>query len=135
MNFPNSQKHLRTIQDKWFYFIKNAGSLEYVPKKLSKEIEKAYQIANEVNFSEEELELQHRKRDWVYIQKSSIELAPKRGRDEGLQEGIERGLEKGKAEATQQIVLKLSGEEVPLEMIMAVTGLTKVKIERILRKE
>jgi len=62
-------------------------------------------------------------------------LATKTGREEGLQEGIERGLEKGKAEATQQIVLKLSGEEMPLEMIMAVTGLTKVKIERILRKE
>jgi len=77
------------------------------------------------------LDLQHRKRDWVYIQKSSIELAAKTGREEGLQ----KGLEQGKAEATRQIVLKLSGEEVPLEMIMAVTGLTKVKIEKILRKE
>jgi len=141
--FTKEEKNLQTIQDKWLYFIKNAGSLEYVPKNLSKEIEKAYQIANEANFSEEELELQHRKRDWVYIQKSSIELATKTGREEGLQKGLqegierglEQGLEKGKAEATQQIVLKLSGEEVPLEMIMAVTGLTKVKIERILRKE
>jgi len=48
---------------------------------------------------------------------------------------MERGLEQGKTEATRQIALKMFGEEVPLEMIMAVTGLTKVKIERILRKE
>jgi hypothetical protein len=29
----------------------------------------------EANLSEEELELQHKKKEWIYIQKSSIELA------------------------------------------------------------
>jgi len=57
--FIKEEKDLQTIQDKWLYFIKNAGSLEYVPKNLSREIEKDYQVANEANFSEEELELQH----------------------------------------------------------------------------
>jgi len=85
--FTKSEKDLKTIQDKWLYFIKNAGSLEYVPKNLSEEIEKAYQIANEANFSEEELELQSRKREWVYIQKVSIESALKTGKAEGNVEG------------------------------------------------
>ncbi len=67
--FTKTEKELSSIQDKWLYFIKNSGSLEYVPKNQNKEIEKAYQIADEANFSEEELDIQHRKRDWVYIQK------------------------------------------------------------------
>lgn len=118
--FTKAEHELRSIQDKWLYFIKNAGSLEFVPKNSNKEIEKAYQIANEANFSEEELELQHRKRDWVYIQKSSIELASKAGREEGLQEGLEKGIkqgmekgvEQGRDEVTQKIVLNLTKENI-----------------------
>ncbi len=35
--------------------------------------------SNEANFSEEELELelQHRKKDWIYMQKNSLSLAKK----------------------------------------------------------
>ena len=83
-----------------------------------------HHIANEVNFSEEKLELQHRKRDWVYIQKSSIEFATKTGQEEGLQQG--------KIEATRQIVLNLAKEKVPIEVIQTSTGLTKEEIEKIL---
>jgi len=96
--FTKTAEQLQTIQDKWLYFIKNAGSLEYIPKNQTKEIEKAYQIANEANFSEEELDLQHRKRDWIYIQKSSIELATKVGKEQGLVEGIEEGRVEGRVE-------------------------------------
>jgi len=53
---------------------------------------------------------------------------------EGMERGLEQGLEKGKVEVTQQIILKLAGEDMPIEMIMVVTGLTKVKIEQILGK-
>lgn len=107
-------------------FYKNAGSLEYLPGNLNKEIEKAYQIANEANFSEEELELQHRKRDWVYIQKSSIELASKTGRAEGREEG--------KLESTRQTVLNLTKENLPLDVIKIATGLTEEEIKAIQEK-
>jgi predicted transposase/invertase (TIGR01784 family) len=137
--FTKAEHELQSIQDKWLYFIKNAGSLEFVPKNSNKEIEKAYQIANEANFSEEELELQHRKRDWVYIQKSSIELASKAGREEGLQEGLEKGIEQGmekgveqgRDEVTRKIVLNLTKEKVPIAVIKTVTGLTVDTIEQI----
>jgi len=68
--FNKTEAELATIQDKWLYFIKNAGDLDYVPHNLEQELEKAFSIANEANLSAEELELQHKKRDWVYIQKS-----------------------------------------------------------------
>jgi hypothetical protein len=47
--------------------LKNAGDLDYIPNNLSQELEKAFNIANEANLSEEELELQHKKKDWIYM--------------------------------------------------------------------
>jgi predicted transposase/invertase (TIGR01784 family) len=125
--FTKTEKELNSIQDKWLYFIKNAGSLEYVPKNLSKEIEKAYQIANEANFSEDELDLQNKKREWVYIQKSSIELALKTGKAEGKVEGIA----KGKNEATNQMVLNMVKKKISIQIISDITGLTKADIQSI----
>jgi len=93
--FIKAETELETIQDKWLYFIKNAGDLDYIPNNLDQELKKAFNIANEANLSVEELELQHKKRDWIYIQKSSIELATKTGLKQGLEQGLKQGLEKG----------------------------------------
>jgi len=53
---------------------------------MDAELKHAYDIANEANFSEMELELQHRKKDWVYMQKSSIDLA----KHQGLKQSINK---------------------------------------------
>lgn len=123
--FTKIEEELSSIQDKWLFFIKNAGSLEYVPKDLSKEIEKAYQIANEANFSEEELDLQHRKRDWIYIQKSSIELASKTGREEGREEG--------RLEEKRQMVTNMYKAGVNIGLISQITVLSIDDIKVILK--
>ncbi len=125
--FTKTEEELNSIQDKWLYFIKNAGSLEYVPKNLSKEIEKAYQIANEANFSEEELELQHKKRDWIYIQKSSIELASKEGREKGREEGREEG----RLEEKKQIVINMHQAGVDISLISQITGFSADEIKEL----
>ena len=114
--FTKKEEELNSIQDKWLYFIKNAGSMEYVPKNLNDEIEKAYQMANEANFSEEELDLQHRKRDWVYIQKSSIELASKTGKAEGKAEG--------RLEEKKQMAINMYQANMDIKVISQVTGLS-----------
>ena len=49
------------------------------------------ELPNEANLSEEELELQHKKRDWIYLQKSSIEFATMTGLQQGLEQGLEQG--------------------------------------------
>jgi predicted transposase/invertase (TIGR01784 family) len=59
--FNKTLDNLQGIQEQWLYFIKNAGSLEYIPKKLNKPIIKALEVVNEANFTEEELELQYKK--------------------------------------------------------------------------
>ncbi len=64
-----------SIEDKWIYFIKNARALDVIPKNTNNTIEKAYKIANRANLSKEELELQEKREDFLFIQKSSIEKA------------------------------------------------------------
>jgi len=114
--FDKTEAELNSIQDKWIYFIKNAGQLDCVPSNISKEQIHAFEIANEANFTEQELDLQHRKKDWIYIQKNSVEYA--------LKTGLEQGLEQGKVEEKKEIALNMLNLGVDIDVISQATGLS-----------
>ncbi|PPD45063.1 MAG: transposase [Methylobacter sp.] len=122
--FDKSEAELATIQDKWLYFIKNAGKLHYIPKNLEQELQKAFAIANEGNLSEEELELQHRKRDFITIQKSAISLALKQGLQQGLQQGI--------AENRRDTILNAHRAGVPSATIAQIVQLDVAEVKAVL---
>ncbi len=86
--FDKEEEDLKEIADKWIYFIRHAGSLEYIPLSLEseEEIRRAFEIANTAGMDEEELDAQQRRHDFIYLQKSSIEYALKRGKEEGVNE-------------------------------------------------
>ena len=127
--FTKTEKEQTNIQDKWLYFIKNAGSLEYIPDNVPEELEQAYQIANEANFSEEELELQHRKKDWIYMQKSSLVLAKKQGIEQGIeQERIANDKEK------HIMIQKMHQAGSDIDFIGQITGLKAQEIITILNQ-
>ena len=132
--FHKTEAELSSIQDKWLYFIKNAGNLDYIPKNLDQELEKAFNIANEANLSEEELELQHKKKDFIYIQKSSIEFATKTGMEQGLEKGLQQGLEQGEWNKTLKIIENANRMGLPLQVIIELTGLDEEKISALLPK-
>jgi hypothetical protein len=71
------------------FFIKNAGSLEYIPETLSviPERSHAFAVANEAGLTLEEQDAQWKRRDFIMLQKGSIELAEKKGREAGILEG------------------------------------------------
>ncbi len=132
--FIKTEAELKTIQDKWLYFIKNAGDLDYIPNNLDQELEKAFDIANEANLSVEELELQHKKKDWIYIQKSSIELATKTGLKQGIEEGRKEGIEEGINKASTAIALNLLEKGIDVATIAEVTSLPESEIKQLLQK-
>jgi len=140
--YHKTEAELDTVRDKWLYFIKNAGSLDYIPSNLNHELEKAFNIANEANLSEEELELQHKKKEWIYIQKSSIELAARTGLQQGLEQGLEKGLEQGlmqglmQGESTAKIKMVCNAHKMglPLHTIGELTDLDEDKIRLILKE-
>jgi len=70
--FDLNEAELQTAKDRWLYFVKNAGSLQVIPESLAKErnIHHAFDIANEASLSDEELEAQHRRFDFIWLQKT-----------------------------------------------------------------
>ena len=53
--FTRTLEDLNSIQDKWIYFVKNAGSLEYIPDTLGSDpsITNAFNLINEAAMSRE----------------------------------------------------------------------------------
>ena len=97
--FNKSEDCLNDITDKWIYFIKNAGSLAYIPETLSvlPELSHAFTIANEAGLTLEEQEAQWKRKDFIMLQKGSIELAEKKGIEKGKTEVAWRLIAKGMA--------------------------------------
>ena len=118
--FSKTEAELSDVTDKWIYFIKNAGSLAYIPETLSilPELSHAFSIANEAGLSLEEQEAQWKRKDFIMLQKGSIELAEKKG--------IEKGLEK--------VAIEMIKDGESNDRIRKYTGLTDVEING-LRKD
>ena len=90
--FDKAVGSLENIEDEWIWFVKNAGSLEYIPSEVSTDVKGAFEVANEANMSAEELDLQQRKKDFIFIQENSISLA------------FSKGIERGRAEKKQAVI-------------------------------
>lgn len=75
--FTKELAALETTADQWIYFIKNTSTLETVPETLSAvpEIQKAFRIAREDNFTQEELKELQKQELWIQDQQIAIELA------------------------------------------------------------
>jgi predicted transposase/invertase (TIGR01784 family) len=75
--FSKELAALETTADQWIYFIKNTSTLETVPETLSAvpEIQKAFRIASEDNFTQEELKELQKQEVWIQDQQIAIEIA------------------------------------------------------------
>jgi len=87
-----------TIEDKWIYFIKNARDMDIAPAFQDPDLIEAVDIANTASMTKEELEIQDKREEFIFMQKSSIE----KGTQEGYQKGIAEGREKGIAEGIEK---------------------------------
>ncbi|MEG4572095.1 Rpn family recombination-promoting nuclease/putative transposase [Microcoleus sp. N3A4] len=75
--FSKGLEQLETATDKWIYFLKNTSTLETVPEALSAvpELQKALIIANEENFTQEELNELENQELWIQDQQIAIDVA------------------------------------------------------------
>jgi len=120
--FTKDEAQLATIQDKWLYFIKNAGSLNVVPKVLDeKPIQDAFAIANTAAMSPEDLEQQERRHDFIRLQRGSQAKAFEDGQASGRAEG-----EQAKALAVARNLLPMLEDAA----IAAATGLSEETVAR-----
>jgi len=113
--FTKTLSQLHNLQEKFIYFIKNAGELNLIPKELN-DISKALNTINEATLTKEELELQHKRKEFISVQKSSIELAK--------EQGIEQGIEQEKLNIAKNSIIQGLNDQT----IAMITGLSVEEI-------
>jgi len=115
--FRKSEEELDSVTDKWIYFIKNAGALDFIPKTFTEPpLLEAFDLANTAALSEEELEAQFKRRDFIMLQQGALMKAEK--------DSLEKGRAKGKREEKHAIARNLLAHGIALEVIAASTGLS-----------
>ena len=124
--FNKSLEESNTIEDKWIYFIKNAKELKIIPKDIDTNLQKAFTIANKANLSIEELEVQEKREEFIFIQRNSIEKAKRDGKEEGIKQGIKEGEKQAKLEIAKNLLDILDIETISLK-----TGLSIKEIKDI----
>ena len=66
-----------------------------------------------------------------YIQNTEKNIARREGLKEGLEKGLAEGLKSGKIESQRKMTINLLKENIPIEKIVAVTGLSEEEIEKL----
>ncbi len=123
--FTKTEDELETVLDRWFFFLKYAGSLEAVPEPLrdEPEIVQAFQIANKAGLTPRELEDQERREIFIQDQRGAIQLAEQRG--------VERGRREGQREERLRIARALLDVVADAGVIAEKTGLSRNEVERL----
>ena len=126
--FTKELEQLETLADKWIYFMKNARSLTSVPETMDSvpEIHQAFDIANQVKLSREEVADLDRREQFIYDQQGAIIKASL----EGIEQGIELGREEGMREKAIAIARQLLSQ-LDNATIAQVTGLSVEDVQNL----
>jgi predicted transposase/invertase (TIGR01784 family) len=109
--FHKELEDLKTLTEKWIYFMKNTSKLEGVPEVMGTvpEIQKAFGIANEANLTPEELEDLEKREMFIEDQRGAI----LKGRQQGRQQGRQEGRHEGMLELIMRLLDRRVGEIAP----------------------
>jgi predicted transposase/invertase (TIGR01784 family) len=134
--FNKQENELTNITDKWLYFIKHAGELNFIPQSFTEpQLREAFDIANTAALSEEKLEMQFKRHDFIRIQRSLIEGLAKE--EEALAKAEEEAkkareaLAQGIAQEKHEIAQNMLRDQQPVDMISKYTGLSSKEIEQL----
>ncbi len=114
---------LKTNIEQWIYFIKNAENLEVIPENINDEgLKEAYKEADKYSWTRQELQ----DYDKIFIreqdERGKFTLVEKRAKLEG------------KIEEKKEVAINLIKLNIPVDIIIQSTGLTKEEIENIIEK-
>ena len=139
--FKKGLNELKNLKEQWLYFLKNADSLTMIPKEFDNSIQKALNTVNEAGMSKEELEMQHKRKEFISVQKLAILKADKdgfkKGMEKGLEKGIQKGMEKGMQQGIEQRNIEMAInllDVLDVETISLKTGLSVAEVENLKHK-
>ena len=122
--FRKTLSELKSLSDKWIYFIKEAATLDAIPDNLGevREIELALNIANQAKMTVEELDMVDRRGIMLQDEKGRITYAKEEGKEEGkLTEAI----------ALIRRQLKKRFGEINIAITSQIEGLSIEELERL----
>jgi predicted transposase/invertase (TIGR01784 family) len=133
-NFNKNENELFDKKDKWLYFLKNLEDFDHIPAILGEKIfDSAFQKAELAKLDTNEM-FKYEQSLKIYRDLNNvIDYARFEGKEEGRAEGKEEGRAEGKEEGIQQrnleVARDLKKNNITIEVIMQVTGLSREEIE------
>ena len=128
--FNRTQDELTNIQQQWIYFIKNAGRLDIIPQSLDTPcIHQAFEMINEAGLSEAERETQHKRWDFIILQRDSLTKA----RKDGVDEGIAKGIEQGRLAERLAMICNAHRNGLSPQLIASLVGLSEAEVTQLLQ--
>jgi predicted transposase/invertase (TIGR01784 family) len=96
-----------------------------------KELREAFEVANQMKWSKEELEAYDARGIYIQDERGRIEYALEEGLKIGEEKGINKGKIEGKKEEKIETARKMLADGLPIETISKYTGLTTKEIEKL----
>lgn len=135
IEMPKFEKYKQDVKNEelnlWMKFIKNPEVVEMNENEEIKDtiqaINEAKKVLEEISQDEKEQYLAELRLKHILDTKAIKEGAYEEGREEGIKDGIKEGRE----EQTLIIAKKMKKENLSIDMIMNITGLSKEKIEKL----
>jgi predicted transposase/invertase (TIGR01784 family) len=119
--FKKTESELETVAEKWIYFIQQATSLDHIPENANTTALKlAYNIAEQHQWTEEELAVYDAQEMEIHRSQNVIETA----RIDGMVQGKIEGKIEGEQAKAFAIAKGMLAKNLDLEIIAELTGLT-----------
>jgi predicted transposase/invertase (TIGR01784 family) len=152
--FQMQLNELKTLEEKWYYFLKHAEETNHIDQSLASnpEIKEAYDVLERGHWSEKELLeyeriamtvadakgaltaakedglLEGRKEGLHEGRKEGLQEGRKEGLQEGRKEGLQEGLKEGAQKAIEKLALNLLSGRYSMEEVSEITGMSLQKI-------
>jgi predicted transposase/invertase (TIGR01784 family) len=127
--FKKTENELETAAEKWIYFLKQAKNLDHIPENTDfSSLQTAYQIAEQHQWSRDELEVYDAQEKEAHRQHNVEQTAWK----DGLKKGIEQGIEQGEKAKALAIAKGMLAKGLDLETIAELTALTHAEIQNLI---
>lgn len=121
--FTKTLEQLRSVEEKWYYFLKHADESNEISKILSlhPEIHEAYEVLDRYHWTEGELQYYEHLIMHTADMHGTIEAAKKEGYAEGFKDGEKR--------KSIEIARKMLSNHFPVDQIAACTALSIQEIQ------
>ena len=142
--FDKQENALKTIEDKWLYFLKYAKTLKAIPSVIQEAaIREAFEVLDRENWDEDTLALYEyraiEKQKAANQVRHSYDKGKKQGEQIGLEKGeqigLEKGREKGREEEKLALAKKLLMAEHPPASVAELTDLSLETVHSLLPKQ